>query len=622
MKQFTQDLTTLYGFLDTQKENQSKLYEYLETKQYDKLAIINEFIDFLDIYIPVNDELRLALITRLIALRSDAFVQILKKNGFGEQQIDDLELKSYEFAKEFWHKNHKHTVDFINHHQLFTPFYRHIFEGVFNIGTAFSSWQPIWTKTIIHTINKDLSAKFDNDEQAVHKFLEENNLLDLGHGGEIADRCYSILKVENDTYESIAYVKAFKKEVMKVIDLIENLVDTLIELEDDMYNQKWDYILYFQALVQALSENRIDTLVSKWADVDRAWMKIKTPIQIGHPLEYYEDHYRKAVALEWDIRLSNPNCLENKRAEIIKNAFVKLYTDSEIKNKNVLDLTLSSIDKTMLFIGRPAMFFGAGINGMFSAQVVPNDEVVSNELGKKIFAFSDEILQSARAKPFLKLHTEIFGQNFLKEERTVLFQQSDIWHKVYDISTIGHEFGHILWCDVDSESIMNKSGHFKNIEEFKATTGGIVAFLMNEEEQYLLKYVMHDIIKRAVTLIAWQQVGEVLPYYCEGLIHLKGLFDSQVLSFDENTKQLTITQNEETFENLKNWYFKTYKDLANCYLTKTDAWEFLKNFVKKDKDIYLPIEPNIDSFVRHYYQRYQEIGQEIEENDKKSNYTL
>jgi hypothetical protein len=36
-------------------------------------------------------------------------------------------------------------------------------------------------------------------------------------------------------------------------------------------------------------------------------MKIKTPIQIGHPLEYYEDHFRKAVALEWDIRLTNPN---------------------------------------------------------------------------------------------------------------------------------------------------------------------------------------------------------------------------------------------------------------------------------------------------------------------------
>ncbi|MEZ4694222.1 MAG: hypothetical protein R2837_09600 [Aliarcobacter sp.] len=34
------------------------------------------------------------------------------------------------------------------------------------------------------------------------------------------------------------------------------------------------------------------------------------------------------------------------------------------------------------FVGRPALFFGAELNGLFSAQVVPNDEVVLEE-GKK-----------------------------------------------------------------------------------------------------------------------------------------------------------------------------------------------------------------------------------------------
>ena len=36
----------------------------------------------------------------------------------------------------------------------------------------------------------------------------------------------------------------------------------------------------------------------------------------------------------------------------------------------------------------------------FQLKVVPNDEIVSLEEGKKIFAFSDEILQTSRAKPF------------------------------------------------------------------------------------------------------------------------------------------------------------------------------------------------------------------------------
>jgi hypothetical protein len=34
-------------------------------------------------------------------------------------------------------------------------------------------------------------------------------------------------------------------------------------------------------------------------------MSIKTPFQISHPLEYYEDKYRKAVAPEWDLRIDN-----------------------------------------------------------------------------------------------------------------------------------------------------------------------------------------------------------------------------------------------------------------------------------------------------------------------------
>ncbi|QOG13144.1 invasion protein CiaB [Arcobacter sp. FWKO B] len=621
MEKFKTDLHTLYNFLDKEKDEKSKLYHHLENDEHHHLQIIDEFANFLELD-EINNDIKLALITRLISLRSDSLVQVLKKRELDQKTIEMIDLKGYEFVKDYWHKEHRKTVDFIKSNDLFTPFYRAIFEGVYNIGVAFSSWQPVWTQTIIHQINAQLLEKFEGDNQKVHKFLEENNLFDLGHNGEIADRSYSILHHTNGEYKSIAYIKAFKKEVTYVIDLMEDLIDTLIELEDNLYNHKWDYILYFQAIVQALSEDKTDTLVSKWADVDRAWMKIKTPIQIGHPLEYYEDHFRKAVALEWDIRLSNPNSLENKRAQITKNAFINLYNSLDIKNENIYNLTISSIDKTMLFIGRPAMNFGAGLNGMFSAQVVPNDEVVSNEFGKKIFAFSDEILQSARAKPFLKLHKEIFGDEFLKAERVVLFSKPDIWHKVYDISTIGHEFGHILWCDVDSESIMNRTGHFKNIEEFKATTGGIVSFLLNDEESYLTDYVIHDIIKRAITLIAWQEVGEVLPYYCEGLIHLKGLFESDILSFDTSTNKLTISQNPQTIEKLKNWYLGTYKELAICYMNKSDAWEFLKNYVKRDKEIYLPIEANIEAFVRYYYKRYQEIGQEIDYTDKKSNYII
>jgi hypothetical protein len=457
------------------------------------------------------------------------------------------------------------------------------------------------------------------------KYLEDEKLLDLGHGGITADRCYSALVKEKDKYTSKAYIKAFKKETTEVVDALEEFADKLIELEDEIYNQKWDYVLYIQALIKAFSEDRTDELVSKWADVDRAWMKIKTPIQIGHPLEYYEDHFRKAVALEWDIRLTNPKFAQNDhRVNKIKSAFAKIYSSFEPNEtyKKTYDFSLKSLDKVQLYVGRPALFFGAEFNGMFSAQVVPNDEIVSLEEGKKIFAFSDEILQTSRAKPFLKLSREIFGQEILTIDRTFLFNETASWHQVYDISTVGHEYGHILWCDDETESVMNKTGNFKNIEEFKATTGGLISYLLDEDtdELHLKSQVLIDLVKRSVGLIGWMEVDEVQPYYCEGLIHLNGLFDTAVLTWDNENKKLNIDLSEEKYEALKAWYIENYTALAKHYLDKIDATQFLNRYATKTEKYFMPNNEKINSFVKYYFKRYQEIGQELDTVDKKSNY--
>jgi hypothetical protein len=185
-------------------------------------------------------------------------------------------------------------------------------------------WQSSWTALIINSVNKELKAKFGSDEK-VMAFLEANNLFDFGHDEMVADRSYSVLvknEEENDEneYKSEAYIKAFRKEVLAVVDALEELSDNLIELEDEVYGQKWQYVKYIQSLITAFSEKRTDKLVHYWSEVDRAWMEITSPIQIGHPLEYYEDHYRKAVALEWDIRLANPMYQsENQRAKKLKN---------------------------------------------------------------------------------------------------------------------------------------------------------------------------------------------------------------------------------------------------------------------------------------------------------------
>jgi len=155
---------------------------------------------------------------------------------------------------------------------------------------------------------------------------------------------------------------------------------------------------------------------------------------------------------------------------------------------------------------------------------------------------------------------------------------------------------------------MNKSGVFKNIEEFKATTGGLVAFFMNESNE-IKKYILLDLIKRSVGLIAWMKTGEVEPYYCEGLIHLNGLFDSGVLYFENRLK---IDMSTEVYEKLKQWYIKTYRELALCYLEKKDAKEFLDMFTCKENDVYMPKEKMVYDFVKYYWSLYQDIGREID----------
>ena len=621
-KKFLNDLAEVYGFLDSQKDSVNKLIKYVENNELDKLTIIDDFAKALGL--EMREDLRLALVTRVVNLRDDSLVQVLKKIGKNEQEVIELQEKAYCFVRDFWHDKHKNTIDYIKTNNLLTPFYQEVFVGVYNVGLKMSSWQSAWTRHIINGVNKELLDMFDGDEKKVFEYLEENSLFDMGHNGLVADRSYSALvKDENGNYSSKAYIKAFKEQTTAVVDALEHFEERLIDLEDDIYEQKWNYILYIQSLIKAFSEDKEHKLVERWADVDRAWMKIKSPVQIGHPLEYYEDHFRKAVALEWDIRLTNPEFTQNDhRVTKIKSAFAKIFDNfkGEKKYQDIYDFSLKSLDKVQLYIGRPALFFGAEFNGLFSAQVVPNDEVVSKEEGKKIFAFADEILQTSRAKPFLKLSQEIFGQKFLSEDRTFLFNEKEAWHQVYDITTIGHEYGHILWCDDETESVMNKTGNFKNIEEFKATTGGLISFFLDDtsDERDLEKQVLMDTLKRAVGLIGWMEVDEVQPYYCEGLIHLNALFDTKILDWANG--DLIIDISSIKYENLKEWYVKTYSDLAKHYLDKKDATEFLNRFVKKDGKYFMPINQKINSFVKHYFKRYQEIGQELDTEDSKENY--
>ncbi len=573
------------------RNRDEKINSYFKKCPDDLRGLFEEILKTLNL--EINEDNLTALKKRFFHLREDAVMNLLKRGNFSEEDIKEIQLDLYELTKNFWIKEHEKLINELA--PFVGSFYAEILRGVHKIGIAFSKWQPLWTKHIIHTINEELSLQFSTDEAKVMAFLIEKELIDF-YEGEVSDRCYSaLIKLDDGKYANKCYYDIFRDEVEEALRAIDELIVNLEKLDDE-YKLSW--ILYFHSLKMALLERDTKKVVEKWAEVDRVWMDIKSPVQVGHPLEYYEDKFKKAVALELDVRIKNPALKSEVKENII--SMYKKYC----KNEYLLNFALKSIDNTQIYISSPATFYGAEFNGLFSAQVVPNDEKVSFEKGKKIFAFVDKVYEDTKARPKMELSYEILGEEFMDKFYKEL-EDKERFIKVYDITTIGHEFGHILWVDRKSEAKMNASGMFKNVEEFKATTGGLMAFFENEDEN-LKEAVLEDIIKRAVGLISWMEVDEVLPYYIEGLIHLTGLFENEIIKF--NGKNLEY--NYSNYENLKNWYKKTYLDLAKVYKEKNDAKIFLDKFIYKDKN-YFPLNKSADEFVKYYYQRYKEIGDKI-----------
>jgi hypothetical protein len=615
---FYKDLAKVYEIIKRLHDEISSYYGVIKGKERQKEEFINSFLK--ELGLKINEQNQMAIVSRLVTLRDDLLSQSLKKAKFDEEQIIEKKELAYLWVAKFHTDIHQRLIDEIFEKELLTPFYREIFRGTHEVGKRFSSWQSSWTAHIINGVNRELYRYFNGDEEKIFEMLNSKDLHDLSSDGQKGDRSYSVIvQDENKEYIHKPYSRAFATEVTEVLKALAEFKNNLLKLEDEVFDQQKVYTEYLQAIIEALAEVDRAKLIPRWAEVDRRWMRVTAPLQIGHPLEYYEDHYRKAVALEWDLRITNPD----SNASRVKDDISKMYKDLFFKLKDkvegsqkIYQNTNDNINRVQLYIGRPALYYGAEFCGLFSAQVVPNDEDVTKEAGKKIFAFADNVLDSARAKPFMKIQSTIFPKEFLDTSRELIFKKEELWHEVYNITTIGHEYGHILWLDEDSERLMNKSGNFKNIEEFKATTGGLMAFFENQKEE-LKEYVLNDTIKRAVGLIAWRETAEVEPYYCEGLIHLHGLFESGVLEFD---KRLKIDMSKDAYKKIKSWYQKTYSDLALHYLNKEDATTFLKRYTKKEGRYWMPIDEKVNYFVKYYWNLHQDIGQLIDDESSREDW--
>ena len=289
--------------------------------------------------------------------------------------------------------------------------------------------------------------------------------------------------------------------------------------------------------------------------------------------------------------------------------------------KSSYEFSLANQKRVQLYLMSPVLYYASELTWLFSAQVVPNDEVISETYGKKIFAFPEMVLENKRSEPFMKLSSFIIEEKLLEDYRKSLFWKDEFFYKIYDIETIGHEYGHTLWLDLNTSVLMNnKTWVFKNIEEFKATTWGLVMYFLNEKlAPNMKKELMIHHIFRCIGLLKYREVNEVEPYYCESLIHLDILFESWIIKIN-NDKKIELDFTESTYWELKKWYIKHYKKLINIYLNKIDAGEFLTKYTVKKEWYYLPKNNEVRDFVEYYYEIYKKIGNEIDESVSKNKY--
>ncbi|MBE0496801.1 MAG: invasion protein CiaB [Campylobacterales bacterium] len=615
MQDYEKDLETLYMYITKEHQRLGQLYAVAEGGGSDEdKALCAQLLDVAGLE-PRTENI-VAVLGRVVGLRDESLVQALVQAGKSEEEITQTKHAMYEVVREVYHARHEAVLYFVEDNALLDAFYRRLLWGVHEVGVALSAWQPRWTRMIIEGVNERLKKRYGTTG-AVVAMLAQNGLLEKDGKGD-ADRSYSVLVEDGEGgYESLAYAEGFPEEVAAVAAALDALIEDLENLEDTLFDQKEAWLTYFEALRLAFTETHTRQLIPLWQNVDRAWMHITTPLQVGHPLEYYEDHYKKAVALEWDVRLCNPKALREVKVKasvkrMYARAFAPFLTPA---TQNVYEKSLANLERVQLYLGRPALFYGAELNGLFSAQVVPNDETVSQALGKKIFAFADNVLDSARAKPFLEIQRDVLGKAFMHEERTVMFRQEALWHRVYEVSTIGHEFGHVLWMDETTEAVMNADGMFKNIEEFKATLGGLVAFF-EEDEEALRAPLLRDTIKRSVGLIGWMKTPEVQPYYCEGLMHLHGLFESGVLHFDG-----ALHVRMEHYEKAKQWYQTCYQSLGEHYVAKRLAGEFLNRYVVLDETgVFVPKAQEVRAFVEYYWALYCLKGRTIDTEENRADW--
>jgi len=586
-QQFLENISKIHDIFNAHEAHYNGLLNWINN-EWSERNILDDFLE--TIWIEKNSETHYAAAARIGDKKFEPLDIYLEKSWVNQERRDEVFESSYNYVRDYYEKLQWEMIAEIRKKNLLPEFYLKIFEHTHSLGKLYSTLFLKWNRKLLFETNRELEQKYNNNQDEINKYISENNLIEYGHRWESADRTYSILTLEWNNHVPKSYSEIFPTEVGAIITAYETFISDLEASEDEVFDKKVAYIEYFKAIQDAWRQQDVNQLVAAWSEVDVKWMSIDTPVQPGHPIEYYEDKYRRAVSIEFDLRLVDPSLFTSEVASDIENMYEGMY--DEIGRENFpesYEFSKNNQKQVQLYIGAPVLAYGSFLCGAYSAQVVPNDDEVSKVHGKKIFAFPKYVLEAQRAAPKMKLDSSMISETILEKYRTFLDGTDENYYKIYDIETIGHEFGHTLWLTPGSEVLV---AHF-----LKGPS--------DLDEEIVITHLM-----RSIKIMRYREVEDILPYYCECLIHLHILFESWIVWY-ENWK-IELYYNDQNLAALREMYIWVYTQEIFTYLNQMDAGNFLFEFVVREDWVFLPKDSEVRAFVEEYYKQYKAIGNEVE----------
>lgn len=189
-QEFLQNISKVHDIFNRHEAHYNSLSNGVNSKGKQR-DILDDFLE--NIEVEKNAETYYAAAARIGDKKFEPLGIYLEKSGASRARRDEVFESSYKYVRNYYEKHQQEMLDEMKEQKLLPEFYQTIFDHTHTLGMLYSDLFVLWNRKLLFETNRGLEARFENDQDAINAFIEENNLMDTGHRGESADRTYSIL---------------------------------------------------------------------------------------------------------------------------------------------------------------------------------------------------------------------------------------------------------------------------------------------------------------------------------------------------------------------------------------------------------------------------------------------